>query len=88
MVRLIESDEYSNGKWYGVIEFTTQDIKHIIDLIQNPLLYCDIAMTLEQIDKLITDIEKEPDKYPEQLLLSLKNVRKQYAYKRPIITTP
>jgi hypothetical protein len=88
MVRLVESDEYSNGKRYGEFEFTTKDTKQIIELIQNPSIYCSIDLTLEELDKLITDVEREPGKYTPELIKSLKGVREQYAYQRPITTSP
>lgn len=86
MVRLIEADEYSNGKRYGEFEFTTEQTKKIIDLIQNPFLYCDIKMTLQELETLIADVERELN--DKELLENLKSVRDQYAYQRPISTSP
>ena len=88
MVRFIEADEYANGKRFGIFEFTMAQTKEVIDLIQDPYLYADIKMTLEQLDTLIAKIEKEPERYSKELIENLYNVRAQYAYQRPITTSP
>jgi hypothetical protein len=75
MARFIDKDEYSNGKTYSILEFTTEETKEIIDLIQNPFIYCDIKLTYEQIDTLIADLEREkPD---SELINNLKELKIQ-----------
>ena len=75
MARFIERDEYSNGKTFSELEFTTEETKEIIDLIQNPFIYCNIKLTYEQIDTLIADLEREkPD---SKLIENLKELKIQ-----------
>lgn len=87
MVRFIDRDEYSNGKRYGVFEFTMAQTKEVIDLIQNPFLYCDIKFTLEQFEKLIQDV-KETMPENTKLIENLEVVREQFAYQIPVPTSP
>jgi hypothetical protein len=75
MARFIEKDEYSNGKTWSEIEFTTEETKEIIDLVQNPFIYCNIKLAYEQIDSLIADLEREKPGSP--LIENLKVLKLQ-----------
>lgn len=75
MARFISKDEYSNGKTWSELELTTEETREIIDLIQNPFIYCNIKLTYEQIDSLISDLERE--KPNSQLIQNLKDLKSQ-----------